>query len=117
MVAEGYKRFTQWATGAGILESDITGLQALADQITDAKGTQEEAKTGRVVATVNKDLIQRRVEEIVTKISGIGVVAFYSTNPELVRLFEALIPGSDDSDDDEPENAPETEPAGASSQK
>jgi hypothetical protein len=104
IIAEGYKRFTGWANSSGIIESDITDLKALIPQLTTAITTRDETKTGRSTTTVDKDVIQRTVEDIVTKISGIGVLAFHKSNPELVPLFEALIPGSIDEGDDNPKS-------------
>jgi hypothetical protein len=101
IIAEGYRKFTEWANSSGIIESDISALQAFIPLLTTAINTREEAKTGRTTTTIDKDVIQRSVEDIVTKISGIGVLVFHQSNPELVALFEALIPGSDSSDDDD----------------
>lgn len=95
MIIAGYNKYSDWAlNNAKILEEDIVKVEALRNQLLDADKIQENIKLVRKLGTVDKNSLQLRLEQLITQISAIGVKVFRSKKPELVPLFEALIPGS-----------------------
>lgn len=115
MVISGFNLHQEWAQKeAGILEEDIEAIQALRNQLIGADGTLEQKKFARKAKTVNKNTLQRTIEDLVTKTSAIGVKVFRKKDKAIVPLFEALIPGSSGgSSDTQEEPTPEPAAAGA----
>jgi hypothetical protein len=95
LIISGYNLHQDWAQKeAGILEVDIEEIQALRDQLIGADGTLGQKKFARKAKTVNKNTLQRTIEDLVTKTSAIGIKVFRKKDKAIVPLFEALIPGS-----------------------
>lgn len=116
LVISGYNQHREWAQKeAGILEDDIVEIQGLHDQLSGSDDTLEKKKFARRAKTVDKNTLQRTVEDLITKTSAIGVKVFRKKNKAIVPLFEALIPGSGTSaiDTNEIEVTPEPATAGA----
>jgi len=92
-VLEGYKQHQEWVnTEAGIVEEDMADIQAEIEALGAADTIQEQAKFVRKASTMDKNTLQRTVENLVTKISAIGVKVFRKKDPNVVPLFEGLIP-------------------------
>jgi uncharacterized coiled-coil protein SlyX len=95
LIIAGYNKYGEWARNdARILEEDVTKVESLRDQLIDSDKIQENVKLVRKLGTVDKNTLQLRLEQLITQISAIGVKVFRSSKPELVPLFQALIPGS-----------------------
>lgn len=60
--------------------------------LTTADDVQEKAKFERKAKTLDKNTLQREVENLVTKISAVGARVFRKKEPGVARLFEGLIP-------------------------
>jgi len=95
LIISGYNKYSEWAQkDAKILEEDVAKVEELRNQLIDADKIQENVKLIRKLGTVSKNTLQSRLEQLVTMISAVGIKVFRSSKPELVPLFEALIPGS-----------------------
>ena len=93
MVLQGYADHTEWANNeAGILDEDIEIINADVLALSTADTVQEGSKFQRKASTMDKNTLQRRVEDLVTKISVIGIRVFRKKDPAVVALFEGLIP-------------------------
>ena len=79
-------------TEAGIVEEDMADIQAEVEALSTADTLQEKAKFVRKATTMDKNALQRRVEDLITKISAIGIRVFRRKDPAVVPLFEGLIP-------------------------
>jgi hypothetical protein len=94
IIINGYNENSAWANGeAGIIEQDIQEIEALSNELKQADTVQEHAKLNRKVKTIDKNSLQRQLEDLVTKISAIGIKVYRKKNPSLVPLFEDLVPG------------------------
>jgi hypothetical protein len=90
---EGYNQHKEWANSeAGIVEEDMADIQTGVDALSTADTVQEQSKFVRKASTMDKNALQRSVEDLVTKISAIGVKVFRKKDPNVVPLFEGLIP-------------------------
>jgi hypothetical protein len=95
IIINGYNADQEWAqSAAGILDEDIQEIQDLTESLKQVDKTQETAKLTRKVATVEKNVLQRQIEDLVTKISVIGARVCRIKDPAKVALFEGLIPSS-----------------------
>jgi hypothetical protein len=104
LIIAGYNKYSEWArNNAKILEEDIIKIEALRNQLIDADKIQENVKLVRKLGTVDKNTLQSRLEQLITQASVVGVKVFRSSKPELVPLFQALIPGSSTADVEENE--------------
>ena len=93
MVLQGYADHTEWANNeAGILDEDIEIIHADVLALSSADTVQEGSKFQRKASTMDKNTLQRRVEDLVTKISVTGIRVFRKKDPSVVPLFEGLIP-------------------------
>jgi hypothetical protein len=93
MILNGYTDHTEWAnTEAGILDEDIEVINADVLALSTADNVQEGSKFQRKAGTMDKNTLQRRVEDLVIKISVTGVRVFRKKDPAVVALFEGLIP-------------------------
>ena len=93
MVLKGYAEHKEWANNeAGILDEDMEIIQADILALNKADNVQEKSKFQRKASTMDKNSLQRSVEDLVTKISVIGIRVFRRKNPDVVPLFEGLIP-------------------------
>jgi hypothetical protein len=95
MILNGYADHTEWAnTEAGILDEDVELINADVLALSTADNVQEGSKFQRKAGTMDKNTLQRRVEDLVIKISVTGVRVFRKKDPAVVALFEGLIPKS-----------------------
>ena len=93
MVLKGYEEHTEWAnTEAGIVDEDMEIIQKGILAISKADNVQETSKFQRKASTMDKNTLQRSVEDLVTKISVTGIRVFRRKDPAVVALFEGLIP-------------------------
>jgi hypothetical protein len=93
MVIAAYGSYGEWSTGAGILESDIAEIETLKQELEEANDIQETSKFTRKSGTMSKNVLQRTVEDEITKISALGNFVFAKSNPAVAVLFKELIPG------------------------
>jgi hypothetical protein len=95
IVMAGYSKNQEWCnTTAGILEDDIVEMNDLVNSINGKDDTQETSKFVRKSRTMDKNTLQRTIEDMVTRISAIGIHVFRLSNPEVANLFAGLIPSS-----------------------
>lgn len=94
VTSAAYNKFKVWSNSAGILEKDITELNALETSLFSADDNQEDNKYQRKAATMSKNTLQRNIEDKVTKISSLGIQEFELTDPALAKLFAGLIPST-----------------------
>ena len=104
IVITGYKSFTAWSNSAGILEADITEISELVAKLSQAEQVQGNAMFTRKAKTMDKNVLQRAVEDEVSKISALGQHVFRHKDPAIAKLFEDLIPSTGKS---KPETQPE----------
>ncbi len=93
-IVTAYKQNTVWSNNAGIIEKDIEELTSYVNLLFSADGQQEKNKYVRKSGTMDKNTLQRLVENGVSKISALGVHEFELSNPSVAKLFADLIPGS-----------------------
>ncbi len=93
IIITAYGSYGEWSTGAGILESDITEIETLKQELEQANDIQETSKFIRKAGTMSKNVLQRTVEDEITKISALGNFVFAKSNPAVAVLFKELIPG------------------------
>ncbi|HEX3009394.1 MAG TPA: hypothetical protein VHO90_17445 [Bacteroidales bacterium] len=94
-VIKAYNSFKDWSnTEAGILEEDITALTATIAALQTAAGGQNTSVSSRKYATTDKNVLQRGVEDEVTRLSAMGAHVMRKTNPAVAKLFEDLIPAN-----------------------
>jgi hypothetical protein len=108
MVITAYNSFTAWSNLAGIIEADIVEIQALTAQLSTVDVAQESSKFTRKSKTMDKNQLQRAVEDEVTKLSALGVHVFHAKDPAISALFAGLIPSSA-----KPETQPSANPVEA----
>jgi hypothetical protein len=94
MVITAYHDHTSWSNAAGLIDADMEEISALADALNTADNVQETTIFNRKSATMDKNTLHRAVEDMVTKISTLGVHEFAIKNPGVAALFADLIPGS-----------------------
>lgn len=94
IIMQGYNGNKDWANRAGIIDEDITEIRTLITDLGSADSIQENAKIARQGATLDKDALQRSIEDSVSKISALGAKVFRTKNAAVARLFENLIPPS-----------------------
>ncbi|MBN1184533.1 MAG: hypothetical protein JXB49_19730 [Bacteroidales bacterium] len=95
MILDGYDKFTEWANNeAGIIDADMDEVAGLLMELTAADEEQEVSKLTRKLTTMDKDVLQRLVEDKITKISSIVVRVFGRKDPAVAKLFKDLIPNS-----------------------
>ena len=83
----------EWANNdAGILDEDMEIIQADVLALNKADNVQEKSKFQRKANTMDKNTLQRSVEDHITKISVIGIRVFRRKDPAVVALFDGLIP-------------------------
>lgn len=94
IVITAYNTYTEWSNRAGIIESDITFVSNLLSQLNVAEGLQGKAMFARKSSTMSKNVLQRAVEDEVSKISALGHYIFLSRDAAVAKLFEDLIPAA-----------------------
>lgn len=93
VIVTAYQDNTEWSNNAGIIESDIEEMSTLKETLEQADNIQETSKFVRKSKTMNKNVLQRTVEDEITKISALGVLQFQKKDPAVATLFADLIPG------------------------
>lgn len=94
IVISAYKAYTAWSNQAGIIEADITEVQELSARVNQAESAQGETMFIKKSKTMDKNTLQRAIEDEVTKLSALGVHVLKTKNPAAAALFAGLIPGS-----------------------
>lgn len=93
IVVKAYDMYKDWSTNeAGILEEDIAEIANGIKELEAAAGIQNSSVIGRKDGTMDKNVLQRMVEDEITRISAIGSHAFRKKNPAVATMFENLIP-------------------------
>ena len=93
MILVAYQEYTAWSHQAGIIEADMTEITGLQEQLETADNIQETSKFTRKSATLDKNMLQRAVEDEITKLAALGMHVFGKTDPAAAQLFADLIPG------------------------
>lgn len=94
MIVNAYNANAEWSNNAGIIEADMEEMATLQEVLGTADSVQESSKFTRKSKTMDKNTLQRAVEDEVTKISAVGVHVFAKKDPAVAALFAGLIPGS-----------------------
>lgn len=93
LVIKAYNQFKEWSNNeAGILEADIKEISDTLALLDTAANMQDAAMIFRKDGTLDKNGLQRKVENEVTHLSAIGAHVFRKKNPALAAQFESLIP-------------------------
>jgi hypothetical protein len=92
IIITAYKTHTAWCNSVGILESDIVEISELVARLTKAGDVQENAMFTRKSKTMSKNVLQRAVEDEVSKISALGQHVFRHKDAAIAKMFEDLIP-------------------------
>jgi len=92
IIISAYKQFTAWSNSVGIIEVDITEMSDIIAKLSQAEEVQDNAMFTRKSKTLDKNVLQRTVEDEVSKISALGQYVFRSKDAAVVKLFEDLIP-------------------------
>ena len=93
MILSAYQANAEWSAQAGIIEADMTEITGLLEQLETADDIQETSKFTRKSATMDKNTLQRAVEEEITRLSVLGIRVFEKSDPATAKLFADLIPG------------------------
>jgi hypothetical protein len=91
ILLDAYSNYKEWSKGAGILEGDITQVELLLKILLDDEKTQDDSVYTRTAKTMDKNSLQRAVEDEVTRLSAMGMLHFIK-NPAVAKLFADLIP-------------------------
>jgi hypothetical protein len=94
IVISAYKAYTAWSNQAGIIEADITEIQELSARVNQAETAQGETMFVKKSQTMDKNTLQRAIEDEITKLSALGIHVLKTKNPAAAALFAGLIPGS-----------------------
>jgi hypothetical protein len=92
IVVSAYKENTAWSNSAGIIETDIAEISHLVSRLNRAEELQSNAMFTRKSKTMDKNILQRAVEDEVSKISALGQHVFLNKDAAVAKLFEDLIP-------------------------
>lgn len=93
-IITAYNQFRDWSNKAGIIDSDMEELTTITNSLFDSDSKQAETIYIRKAATMDKNTLQRCVEDMVTKISNLGYHEFELKNPAVAKLFSDLIPSA-----------------------
>lgn len=91
IVLDAYQKYTAWSKDAGIIDADLAEITALKESLSTMGKVQDDSMFVRKSKTMDKNTLQRAVEDEVSRLSALGVCQF-SENPSIVSLFEDLIP-------------------------
>lgn len=92
IIVSAYKENTAWSNSAGIIETDIAEISHLVARLTKAEELQGNAMFIRKSKTMDKNILQRAVEDEISKISALGQHVFLNKDAAVAKLFEDLIP-------------------------
>jgi len=93
IILDAYKKYGPWSKEAGILESDITEITTLIKALGTVEKVQDDSMYVRKAKTMDKNTLQREVEDEVSRLSALGARQF-SKNPTVRKQFEDLIPSA-----------------------
>ena len=93
-VVTAYNTYTEWSNKTGIISEDITHIQTLLTSVNQADSMQGDSMFTRKSQTMDKNQLQRAIEEEVSRISGICVLALSTKDAAVVSMFADLIPSS-----------------------
>lgn len=94
IIITAYNAYTDWSNKAGILESDITEISDLVADLSKAEKVQNNAMFTRKSKTMDKNVLQRMVEDEISKLSALGQHIFRLKDPAIAKQFENLIPSN-----------------------
>lgn len=95
LVITAFDTYKEWCIKeAGLLEEDMDVVSSLITELETAAGIQDSAMSNRKGGTLDKNLLQRQVEDEITRISALGAHALKKTNSAVAALFENLVPGN-----------------------
>lgn len=93
MIISAYGENTEWAKNeAGIIEADIARIGSYIDQLNNAAGNKNESVYTRKSSTMSLKVLQRKVEDFVTKVSAAGYNEFIDDDAVVAERFEKLMP-------------------------
>jgi hypothetical protein len=93
VILDAYDKYQAWSKDAGIIEADLTEINTLMESLTTVEQVQDDSMFVRKSKTMDKNTLQRAVEDEVSRLSALGIRQF-SKNPSVASLFEDLIPAS-----------------------
>lgn len=93
-VITAFNANTTWSNSIGIINEDITELNSLLSNLSKVQETQSNSMIARKLSTMDKTVLHRTVEDLITKVSAIGAHVFGVKNPAVAKLFSDLIPGT-----------------------
>lgn len=93
IIIDAHLKYGAWSKEAGIIEADITEVKALIKAVNDVEKVQDDSMFVRKAKTMDKNTLQREVEDEVSRLSAIGAHHF-SKNPTVRMQFEDLIPAA-----------------------
>jgi hypothetical protein len=94
IILTAYNAYTAWCNQAGIIEADIIEIQELILALSEVDAVQESAKFIRKSKTMDKNKLQRAVEDEITRLSVLGAHVFRSINPSVAVMFAGLRPAT-----------------------
>lgn len=105
LVIKAFADYPEWSKEeANILEEDITEIKDELVELNSAAGIQDSSMTTRKYGTMDKNILQRIVEDETARLSAMGAHVFRKTNPAVALLFENLIPSSQEPPKTEQQN-------------
>lgn len=93
LIVDAYNNNKDWANSVGIIDNDIEELSTLLTDVDESQTSQGKAIFTRTAQTLDKNNLQRKVEDTVTQLSAIGAHVFRK-DPGTAQLFKNLIPGN-----------------------
>jgi hypothetical protein len=93
VVIDAHLKYGAWSKDAGIIEADITEVKDLIKAVNDVGKVQGDSKFVRKAKTMDKNTLQREVEDEVSRLSVLGARHF-GKNPTVRKQFEDLIPAA-----------------------
>jgi len=92
IVLKAYEAFADWSHAAGIIDADRDTITSLLDRLDELAGKKDDAMSNRKNTTFDKNIVQREVEDEVSRISAIGVHVYINEDAAVAQQFEELIP-------------------------
>jgi len=103
IIVDANKKYASWSKDAGILASDINEITTLIKSLDEAGKVQDDSMYVRKAKTMDKNTLQRTVEDEVSRLSSLGAHHFIK-NPTVRKQFEDLIPPAHNSKPTTPPN-------------
>jgi hypothetical protein len=95
IIVKALQEHGDWAkANIGLLPEEIAELQRNVADLASKDNIQESSKLTKKMETLSRDKLQRTLEDLVTKVSDIGVRYFRSRDAQRMQLYRDLIPSS-----------------------